>query len=79
MPYFNIIAETNENTVVTEYTPVKVRSERYQSEAGGNPHRDGPHRRIPRRTQGRKSLISPVQVQKKCPFDSEKSDGLFYD
>ncbi|WP_042705772.1 type I restriction endonuclease subunit R [Methanomicrobium mobile] len=33
MPYFNIIAETNENTVVTEYTPVKVRSERYQSEA----------------------------------------------
>ncbi len=33
MPYFNIIAETNENTVVTEYTPVKVRSEIYQSEA----------------------------------------------
>jgi type I restriction enzyme R subunit len=33
MPYFNIVAETNENTVVTEYTPVPVRSESYQSEA----------------------------------------------
>lgn len=33
MPYFNIVAETNENTVVTEYKPVKVRSEGYQSEA----------------------------------------------
>lgn len=25
MPYFNIVAETNENTVVTEYEPVKKR------------------------------------------------------
>lgn len=33
MPYFNIIAETSENTVVTEYEPVKVRSINYQSEA----------------------------------------------
>ena len=33
MPYFNIVAETNENTVVTEYKPVAVRSEGYQSEA----------------------------------------------
>lgn len=33
MPYFNIIAETNENTVVTEYEPVKARSDSYQSEA----------------------------------------------
>ena len=33
MPYFNIVAETNENTVVTEYTPVPKRSEAYQSEA----------------------------------------------
>lgn len=33
MPYFNIVAETNENTVVTEYKPVAVRSESYQSEA----------------------------------------------
>lgn len=33
MPYFNIVAETNENTVVTEYEPVKVRAEQYQSEA----------------------------------------------
>ncbi len=33
MPYFNIIAETNENTVVTEYEPVKTRSDSYQSEA----------------------------------------------
>ena len=32
MPYFNIVAETNENTVVTEYTPVKTRSDSYQSE-----------------------------------------------
>ena len=31
--YFNIVAETNENTVVTEYTPVPKRSEAYQSEA----------------------------------------------
>ena len=33
MPYFNIVAETNENTVVTEYEPVKVRAGQYQSEA----------------------------------------------
>lgn len=32
MPYFNIVAETNENTVVTEYEPVKQRSNAYQSE-----------------------------------------------
>lgn len=33
MSYFNIVAETNENTVVTEYTPVTQRSDAYQSEA----------------------------------------------
>ena len=33
MPYFNIVAETSENTVVTEYEPVKQRSDSYQSEA----------------------------------------------
>lgn len=33
MPYFNIVAETNENTVVTEYEPVRTRSDSYQSEA----------------------------------------------
>ncbi|MDD5801419.1 MAG: type I restriction endonuclease subunit R [Solobacterium sp.] len=33
MSYFNIVAETSENTVVTEYTPVKSRSTNYQSEA----------------------------------------------
>lgn len=33
MPYFNIVAQTNENTVVTEYESVKVRSDSYQSEA----------------------------------------------
>ncbi|AHF07264.1 type I restriction endonuclease subunit R [Desulfitobacterium metallireducens] len=33
MPYFNIVAQTNENTVVTEYEPVKTRSDSYQSEA----------------------------------------------
>ncbi len=33
MPYFNIVAETNENTVVTKYEPVKKRSDAYQSEA----------------------------------------------
>ena len=32
MPYFNIVAQTNENTVVTEYEPVKKRSDGYQSE-----------------------------------------------
>ena len=33
MPFFNIVVETNENTVVTEYEPVKSRSDNYQSEA----------------------------------------------
>ena len=33
MSYFNIVAATNENTVVTEYEPVKARSSSYQSEA----------------------------------------------
>lgn len=33
MVNFNIVAQTNENTVVTEYTPEKKRSEAYQSEA----------------------------------------------
>ena len=33
MPYFNIVAATTENTVVTEYEPVKNRSDSYQSEA----------------------------------------------
>ena len=33
MPYFNIVAETNENTVVTEYKPVRNRSDGYHSEA----------------------------------------------
>lgn len=33
MPYFNIVAETNENTVVTKYEPEKRRSDVYQSEA----------------------------------------------
>jgi len=32
MAYFNIVAQTNENTVVTEYTPVKKKSDSYQSE-----------------------------------------------
>ncbi|MGX8709444.1 MAG: type I restriction endonuclease subunit R [bacterium] len=32
MPYFNIVAATSENTVVTEYDPVKTRSDSYQSE-----------------------------------------------
>ena len=32
MPYFNIVAETNQNTVVTEYIPEKARSDSYQSE-----------------------------------------------
>ena len=31
--YFNIVAETNENTVVTEYESLKVRADQYQSEA----------------------------------------------
>ena len=33
MPYFNIVAQTTENTVVTEYEPAKTRSSNYQSEA----------------------------------------------
>ena len=33
MPYFNIVAQTNESTVVTEYEPVKAKSDSYQSEA----------------------------------------------
>lgn len=33
MSYFNIVAQTSENTVVTEYEPVKKRSDSYQSEA----------------------------------------------
>ncbi len=33
MSYFNIVAQTSENTVVTEYEPVPKRSESYQSEA----------------------------------------------
>ena len=33
MTYFNIVAQTSENTVVTEYEPVKTRSDSYQSEA----------------------------------------------
>jgi len=33
MSYFNIVAKTNENTVVSEYKPVAKKSEGYQSEA----------------------------------------------
>lgn len=33
MTYFNIVAATTENTVVTEYVPVKKKSDSYQSEA----------------------------------------------
>ena len=33
MTYFNIVAQTSDNTVVTEYEPVKARSDSYQSEA----------------------------------------------
>ena len=33
MPYFNIVAETNENTVVSTYEPLPKRPEAYQSEA----------------------------------------------
>lgn len=33
MSYFNIVAETTQSTVVTEYTPDSNRSENYQSEA----------------------------------------------
>ena len=30
---YNIVAQTNENTVVTEYKPLEKRSDAYQSEA----------------------------------------------
>lgn len=33
MPFFNIVVETNQNTVVTTYEPVKARSDSYESEA----------------------------------------------
>ena len=33
MSYFNIVAETNQNTVVTEYEPVQARLGNYESEA----------------------------------------------
>lgn len=33
MSYFNIVAQTNESTVITEYKPVTARSDAYQSEA----------------------------------------------
>lgn len=33
MPFFNIVAQTTENTVVSEYEPVPKRAEWYQSEA----------------------------------------------
>lgn len=33
MAYFNIVAETNENTVITEYEPLPRRAENYQSES----------------------------------------------
>ena len=33
LPYFNIVAQSNVDTVVTEYEPVKHRSDYYQSEA----------------------------------------------
>lgn len=33
MPFFNIVAQTNENTVVTEYEPMQKRADAYQSEA----------------------------------------------
>ena len=33
MPYFNIIAQSSESTVVTEYKPQAKRSDAYQSEA----------------------------------------------
>ncbi len=34
MPYFNILAETNKNTVVTEYKPEPRKVEHYRNEAG---------------------------------------------
>ena len=33
MQLYNVVAETNENTVVAQYEPVKRRSDAYQSEA----------------------------------------------
>ena len=33
MPFFDIISQTNENTVVTEYTPTERTAKNYQSEA----------------------------------------------
>lgn len=33
MSFFNIVAQTRENTVVTEYEPVSKRSDSFQSEA----------------------------------------------
>ena len=33
MPYFNIIAASNESTVVAEYVPESARSDSFQSEA----------------------------------------------
>ena len=33
MPQYRVVAETNENTVVTNYEPLKQRSDAYQSEA----------------------------------------------
>lgn len=33
MSYFNIISQSNENTVVTEYTPEPRSADTYQSEA----------------------------------------------
>lgn len=32
MPYFNIVAQTNEDTVVTEYEPIRQKASSYQSE-----------------------------------------------
>ena len=33
MSYFNIVTESNESTVVTEYTPVEKNAKGYQTEA----------------------------------------------
>lgn len=33
MSFFNIVAQSTESTVVTEYEPVKARSSNYQSES----------------------------------------------
>lgn len=30
MPYFNLVAQTNESTVVTEYKPLPQKSDAYQ-------------------------------------------------